>query len=220
MPAAAPSRQPGASNRFSGSEAQRMLAGERRWLAAQLATRPARSWLWLAPSERPHADVPVQRGLWLREDGDGGYAGAVRCGLPLPVPNDCLGDVVLQHPQVHDAGPLLAECARVLIDGGRLWLFLGNPWSPYRLRRKGVPVALAGSWQQRLRSQGLQVEPPRFIGPCWRLQPPEGDDHGAWQGDGRTGSLLRACCVVVAEKRVVPVTPTPVAWRRGAAPAA
>lgn len=196
-----------------------MLAGERRWLAGQLASRPARPWLWIAPTERPPTDVPAPRGLWLQREGEG-YAGTLRCGLPLPVPNDSLGDVVLQHPQVRGASALLAESARVLVDGGRLWLFLGNPWSPYRLHRRSLPVSPVTPWQQCLRGHGLQVGPPRFIGPCWRLPSPDADDAAFWRDDGRTGSLLRACCVVVAEKRVVPATPTPVAWRHGAAPAA
>ena len=226
MPAAAPSRQPGASNRFSGSEAHRLLAAERRWLAAQLSTRPARPWLWLAPpTDAPQEwPLPPPRGLLLRPAGDG-YAGTVRCGLPLPLANECLGDVVLQHPGPQRAGPLLEECARVLVDGGRLWLFLLNPWSPYRIRRlHGLQAMSAAPWQQQLRACGLHPGSPVYIGPKWRALA-VGDEAatqpGAVEDAASPMAPLRACCVVVAEKRgLAPVAPAPVAWRRGAAPAA
>ncbi|WP_236685890.1 hypothetical protein [Pseudoxanthomonas suwonensis] len=181
-----------------------------------MASRPARPWLWLAPptGSPPDWDTPPPRGLLLQENGDG-FAGTVRCGLPLPLPNECLGDVVLQHPARDHAGDLLEECVRVLIDGGRLWLFLVNPWSPYRLRRpRDLPASAGGYWEQRLRAQGLQVDVPRFIGPRWRML------ERADAEDALTAPL-RACRVVVAEKRgLAPVAPAPVAWRRGAAPAA
>lgn len=215
MPAVVSSRQPGASLRFSGREAQWLLAEERRWLAAQLASRPARPWLWLAPESSVAAadwPRPPPRGLLLHERG-AGYGGTVRCGLPLPLPNECLGDVVLQHPGPRGAAALVEECARVLVDGGRLWLFLVNPWSPYRLRRpRDLPPARA-AWRQHLRSQGMQVDMACFIGPGWRMAPPRGAQASAWS--------LRACRVIVAEKRgLAPVAPAPVAWRHGAAPAA
>jgi len=215
MPAAASSRQPGASNRFSGKEAQWLLAQERQWLAGQMASRPARPWLWLAPPAAAMADWPrpPPRGLLLHEQ-DGRYSGSIRCGLPLPLPSDCLGDVVLQHPGWGGAGPLVEECARVLIDGGRLWLFLVNPWSPFRLRRpRDLPVASAGAWQQRLRAHGLQIDAARFLGPSWRMASQSNAQASDWP--------LGACRVIVAEKRgAAPVAPAPVAWGRGAAPAA
>lgn len=214
MPAAASSRQPGASIRFSGKEAQWLLAEERRWLAGQLASRPARPWLWLAPASAMAVDwpAPPPRGLLLHEQSDG-YAGTVRCGLPLPLPNECLGDVVLQHPGPRDAGALVEECVRVLVDGGRLWLFLVNAWSPYRLRRPRVLPAARAAWQPHLRAQGMRIDMACFIGPSWRMAPVDGAQASAWP--------LRACRVIVAEKRgLAPVAPAPVAWRRGAAPAA
>ena len=215
MPVAAPSRQPGDPIRFSGKEAQWLLAEERRWLAVQMSARPARPWLWLVPpsASPPDWPTPPPRGLLLQRDGSR-YAGTVRCALPLPLPSECLGDVVLQHPDARNAAALIEECARVLVDGGRLWLFLGNPWSPYRLRRlRDLPCAASGPWQRRLLGEGLQVDTTRFIGPCWRMV----------QGEGFSTGLapLRACRVIVAEKRgLAPVAPAPLGWRPGAAPAA
>ena len=197
-------------------EAQWLLAEERCWLATRLAARPARRGLWLAPP-LPVADscsLSSRRGLRLYEQA-GGYAGTVRCGLPLPLANASLGDIVLQHPSPTQAHALLEECARVLVEGGRLWLFLANPCSPFRLRCRGdLPVAASGPWLQRVRALGLQADPPRFVGPCWRMAR-GADAAGDW------ALPLRAGCVVVAEKReLAPVAPAPLAWRRGAAPAA
>jgi hypothetical protein len=216
MPAVASSRQPGAPFRFSGQAGQWLLAEERRWLAVQLAARPARPWLWLAPLSPSPQEWPAAspaRGVRLHEHGDG-YTGSVRCGLPLPLSSECLGDIVLQHPARERADMLLDECARVLVDGGRLWLFLVNPWSPYRLHGAAdLPAPASGPWLQRLRGLGLQAEAPGFIGPCWRMGRP-GESQAS-------GVPWRAGRIVVAEKRgLAPVAPAPVAWRRGTAPAA
>lgn len=226
MPAAAPSRQPGASNRFSGSEAHRLLAAEREWLAAQMSARPARPWLWLAPpsDDPPGWPLPPPRGVLLRQAGDG-YEGTVRCGLPWPLANECLGDVVLQHPWPHQLGTLLDECARVLVEGGRLWLFQLNPWSPYRIRRmRGLPAMSTVPWMQPLRARGLHPGAPVYIGPRWRASPPGDETAARREAAGDATSLmapLRACSAIVAEKRgLAPMAPAPVAWRRGAAPAA
>ena len=93
-----------------------------------------------APAEEPMLSATIVKS-WI----SGGYAGTVRCGLPLPLANECLGEVVLQHPSPAQAGALLDECARVLVEGGRLWLFLANPWSPYRLRSvRDLPASASG----------------------------------------------------------------------------
>jgi len=220
MPAAASSRQPGTPIRFSGPAAQYLLAEERRWLASQLASRPARPWLWLAPEATGASDSPMPscRGLRLHECADG-FAGTVRCGLPLPLASECLGDVVLQHPSRERADALLEECARVLVEGGRLWMLRVNPWSPYRLRTRGdMPAPMAGAWVQRMRVLGLHAGAPRYLGPRWRMT--RGED-GADGGVRESALPLRAAWAVVAEKRgLAPVAPAPVGWRHGTAPAA
>lgn len=213
MPVTASSRQPGASTWFSGQAGQWLLAEERRWLAGALASRPVRPWLWVAPIAAGGWRPPSPRGLLLHQDG-AGYAGSVRCGLPLPLPSECVGDVVLQHPAPERLDALLEESVRVLVEGGRLWLCVFTPWSPYRLRGGGAPgfAPSPGLCRRRLRALGLQyLAPAHFVGPCWRMRP----------GAGGAAAPLRAACVIMAEKRVAaPVAPLPLRWRRGAAPAA
>ncbi len=215
MPAIAPSRQPGAPIWFDGREGQWLLAAQRRWLAARLEGRPAQAWLWIAPVPVPGPVLPSRRGLHLHPAG-GAYAGSVQCALPLPLPSDCLGDIILQHPVQPGLDELLEECCRALVGGGRLWLCVPNPWSPFRWRGAGAPWAFTspGQWQRRLARAGFSCMEPRFIGPRWRLRDPAG-------ADGQSVFCLRASCVIEAEKRVAaPVSPTSVRWRHGAAPAA
>ncbi|WP_374011841.1 hypothetical protein [Pseudoxanthomonas koreensis] len=215
MPAITPSRQPGAPTWFSGHEGQWLLAAERRWLASRLEARPAQAWLWVAPVPAQDAALPSRRGLLLHPQG-AGYAGSVHCRLPLPLPSECLGDVILQHPPQAGLDELIEECCRVLVDGGRLWLCVANPCSPFRWRGTGADWAMSAPahWRRQLARAGLSCVEPRFIGPRWKLREPAG-------ADGDSVLCLRATCMIEAEKRVaLPLSPAPMRWRHGAAPAA
>lgn len=217
MPAFAFSRQPDALQWFGGRRGGAVLAAEAATVAGMLGARFPHPWLWLAPVPGP---VPVgtsPRGLRLApEPGGVQLAGRIRCGLPLPLPTEAMGVVVVQH--LLDAGEpdaLLEECARVLAPGGRLWLLALNPLSPYRLRWRasGLAARTPVHWQQRLRAVGLSpVEPLRYAGPLWR---------GPTQPSAHAGSRFASACVLEADKRVpglIPPAPAKRAWR--AAPAA
>ena len=104
----------------------------------------------------------------------GGWAGPSVAALPLPLANEIVATVVLQH--VARAAPrraLLGECARVLVPGGRLWLYALNPLAPYRLR-------WAGTGLQRIRADAVAPPPAAAglaarcgvagVGPRWRIE--------------------------------------------------
>ncbi len=180
---------------------------EHHYLATQLARMPAQPWLWLGPSsDWWPTPPPPGRGLRLHREGDG-YLGDLRCRLPLPLPGEAVNAIVLQHAPLAGSRELIAECARVLMPGGRLWLTTLNPFSPYRLRwrrHRPDPLLLARC-RHLLRESGLQYAPPHYLGPLWGE---EGRGHGP--------ALLRASCLLEAEKRVaaaVGPSAVPVGWR-------
>src|SRR5690606_15388077 len=112
-------------------------------------------WLWIAPVAC--SEVPAGHGLCLEPGGEG-WCGAVRCALPLPLANESVATVVLQHVARRDrASDLLQECARILVPGGRLWLFGLNAVSPYRWRWVGHGLSASEplTWRRRLRAAGL-----------------------------------------------------------------
>lgn len=201
MPALSPNGQPAPAQDWFASEAgQALVQSEFPLIRRALRDRPAPPWAWFAP-------CPVQaegcgRGACLVA-GEGGWEGSLRCGLPLPFATESLATVVLQHaPAV--AGPLealLDECARVLMDGGRLHLLVLNPLSPYRMRWRGTGLSASEplTWRRRLRRAGLEPDPvSQGIGPIWKTQARE---------ETRSGPGLAAAYVLAAEKRVAPLTP-------------
>ena len=124
--------------------------------------------------------------------------------MPLPIASEAVGTVVLQHvgDALADPATLLAECTRVLLPGGRLWLLALNPLAPYRWRwsRNGVRGLEPISWRRRLRTAGLVPEVvSQGVGPRWRI---------ASSPDLQDGAGLRAAFLLRAEKRVSPLTPT------------
>ncbi|HEV7270033.1 class I SAM-dependent methyltransferase [Pseudoxanthomonas sp.] len=219
MPAFAFTRQPDPLAWFGTGHGGSILTSEHARLSQALTSRSPQPWLWVAPpgSDPAQGAAPATRGVRLQADATSRrLTGHVQCGLPLPLPTEAVGAIVLQH--VLDAGdpqPLLQECARVLEPGGRLWLFVLNPWSPYRLRWRGaglVPRTL-GQWHLQLAAAGLAASPHVLhYGPVWRAVP-DAPGHGP--------APFRAARLLEAEKRVaglIPPAPVARAWR--AAPAA
>ena len=206
MPPRSPAGQPdGAPSRrgawFRSAVGQAIVQSETASIQAALEARPGQSWLWLAPLPEPLA-VTTGRGLRLHLS-DEGWAGPVRCAMPLPLANESVTTVVLQHTwrPGRRGTALIEECARVLVPGGHLWLYALNPLSPYRWRWKtsGLRASEPTSWRRRLRSAGLQPDGmSQGIGPLWRVQA----DASVQQGPG-----LRAAYVLRSEKRSIPLTP-------------
>ena len=206
MPAIAPAGQTDAAQAWFGAPAGlAVLAAEAEVVEEALASRPGLPWLWLAPLPAL-PDVPPGWGLRL-VPGEEGHSGQLRCGLPLPLASGSLGAIVLQHPPLAqvDAG-LLDECARLLVEGARLWLFALNPLSPYRARWQGglrshEPV----TWRRKLRQAGLVPGAvAEGLGPRFRIDAAVPRQAGAG---------VRAAYALQAEKRRIPMTPVREAQR-------
>lgn len=220
MPVLQISRQPDALAWFDTVRGQPLLAAEQAVIRAALISRPAQQpWLWLAPlaPAGPLGEVGLPpRSLFLHPWGER-YTGSLQCGLPLPLPNESIDNLILQHALDDDREGLLEEGVRVLAPGGRLYLFVLNPWSPYRARWRssGLQARDVQDWRRRLRQLGLQPcgGEVSYLGPLWRM---------AAGSQVRAPSRLRAVCLLEVEKRTASlIPPAPVArqWQAGAAPA-
>lgn len=200
-------RQPAAAviaTWFAGAAGQMVIASEAGLLRMAASERPGQVGLWLQPGviDLGDSDFLKVPGLRLHAAGDG-FSGDLRRGSALPLASDSCGVVVIQHLADISADPaaLLAECARVLLPGGRLWLLALNPLAPYRLRWRGQEPRAAEpvTWRRRLRAAGLAPDPvSQGIGPTWRM---------AVDNQLQDGAGLRAAFLLRAEKRRVPLTP-------------
>ena len=205
MPALQPTGQVAGSARnrltwFDSPAGRALLDSESGSVRGALNERRGHPWLWLSPVAQA-LDVDGI-GLHLHADGDW-WQGSVRCTLPLPLPSESVATVVLQHvaPTGRAGYPLIEECARVLIPGGRCWLYALNPLSPYRWRWSGSGLGASEPmpWRWRLRQAGLDPDPvSEGMGPRWREDPIEARQHGLG---------LRAAYRLRAEKRTIPLTP-------------
>ena len=208
MPFAPIPRQAGVSSWFDTRAGQALLASEYAGILNGVRGRPAQPWLWVGPPTPDQPDLPA-RGIQLNPAGDGRFLGDLDCRLPWPLVAESVQSIILQHIPTQGAEALLAECERILMPGGRLWLYALNPFSPYRLRwrRHGLRPLQPLRWRALVQASGLRcLGQSGYLGPVWRVE-----------ADGRTevaGSApWRAVCVTEAEKRVVaPVGPVP-AWR-------
>jgi SAM-dependent methyltransferase len=214
MPAPVSSRQPApALAWFDGPPGRAVLDSERDVVEEALREWPGRPWMWLAPCA---VETPKGAGFGLKLAARGeGWHGPLQCGGLLPLADESIGAILLQHAGDlgGDPRPLLAESARVLEPRGRLWLLALNPFTPYRRHwaGSGVDCAEPVTWRRRLRAAGLVPEPVSAgLGPRWKPEAAAQRQHGAG---------LRAAYLLRAEKRIAaPVPPDPVpalGWQPG-----
>ena len=85
------------------------------------------------------------------------YADLNPYALPLPLANESMATIVVQHAAAggRRSAALFDECARVLLPGGRLWLFALNPLSPYRWRWNGNHLSASEPICHALHFMGL-----------------------------------------------------------------
>jgi hypothetical protein len=184
---------------FESPHGRALLESERAMVEAARRERPAQEWLWLAPAADPAAGHESAGGQCLLP---AGWGRERQYATPFSIPAESQGTVVLQHVADGAWDPaLLEECRRLLVPGGRLWLFALNPLAPYRWSWRGT--GLGGTepltWRRRLRRAGFAPEAvSQGIGPRWN---PQADD--ALQ----SGAGIRAAYLLRAEKRAAGLTP-------------
>jgi len=207
MPATPSPRQASVASWFDTEPAHLLRDLEQLALEPLLASHPVNPWLWIAPTPAwlDAVTLPGQ-GLRLYRNAQG-YTGDVSCALPLPFPNESVNAIVLQHVTARDAEQLIAECERVLMPGGRLWLSTLNPFSPFRRqwRQHGLVVRTPQRLRHTLEQAGLACDDLAWLGPLWRDRAP----------GPRSVAALRAACLFSAEKRTLALPgPTPLPVRR------
>jgi len=197
MPVFPPARQDTPPAWFATAQVQVLRQAEHTCLHEQLRPFPTQPWLWLAPESSWLPDpLPSGRGIALYRATEGvGWCGDIRCALPLPLPSQALNAIVLEHVVASELEAVLAECARLLMPGGRVWLSMLNRFSPYRShwQRREIRSLSLARCRNALQREGLYVRAVHHCGPLIgdQTSPP----RLAWL------KRLRAVCIVEAEKR-------------------
>ena len=164
-----------------------------------LAARPGLPWVVFSAVPRP-ACIDLPHGIWLCPD-ERDWQGDLHCALPLPFASESIGALAIQHVDSRRSQDWLAECARVLVPGGRLSVLALNPLSPYRThwQGQGPQGREPFVWRRRLKRAGLLPDPlAQGLGAHWRPR----IEHRLQLGAG-----ARAAYLLSAEKRQMPLTP-------------
>lgn len=214
MPFVSLPRQAGVSSWFDIGAGRALLDVEQPGILNGLRSRPAQPWVWIGPGAPAAARPDLQaRGIRLHPSLlPGRFQGDLDCTLPLPLVAESVQSIILQHVPLAGLELLLAECERILMPGGRLWVYALNPFSPYRLRwrRHGLQAMQPLRWRSLVQGAGLRcLGQAGYLGTAWRVEDgPMAEAAGS--------APWRAVCVIEAEKRVAaPVGPVPtgVTWR-------
>lgn len=181
-------------------QGQAVLRSEDEAVRQAMRERPGLPSLWLTPQ---YEKIEAEAGICVRLAQNGHlFAGDIHCDATLPLASEAVGTVILQHvvEAYSDWPELLEECARVLIPGGRLWVFALNPLGLYRARWSGNGLRSCEpvTWRRRMRAHSLLPEPVSVgVGPRWRVQA---------LPTPQTGAGSRAAYLLRAEKQVIPLT--------------
>lgn len=166
---------------------------------------------------------------WVLGRSHGGGVDVIMDGQSLPICSRCLDAVILPHSLELAASPhhLLREVDRVLCDHGHVVVLGFNPYAPWmlwsRLSRRGrtaelvrrrhcYPLGRVRDWLDLLNFDVVKMT--RFgVGFPYLAEAGVDADHSGWR---RLPAMLAQSYLLVARKRVVPLTPLPEARRRPA----
>jgi len=187
-----------------------LLAAQAAWSEADFAGAGGQAWLRLLPDAAwPLPDPPGRyAGVWTLAPSPEGWQGSWRAPADrLPLANAAISRIDLRF--VLETSPVpravIAECARVLCDDGRLLAFGLNPFGAARLRwaRRGLNPLSRRETAALLRAEGLEVLAQRTLGPRWGASAAVVDPVGAAAPLG----LGRVAWAVLAARRSAPLTP-------------
>jgi len=195
-----------------------LLEAQAAWAEVDAGAPGGQAWVRLLPSlDWPLADGAARySGVWTLAPQVETWTGVWRAELGvLPLASASVSRIDLRFvlESVPDPAGLLAECARVLREDGRLLAFGLNPCGLARLRWAGHGLGAIG--RQRvaalLQAEGLELLAQRTLGPRWAA---EGVDMAVARSGGL--GIGRVAWAILATRRSAPLTPlrraTP-AWR-------
>lgn len=166
---------------------------------------------------------------WVLGRAGTGGVDAVTDGQSLPVCSRCLDAVILPHSLELATSPhqLLREVDRVLCDHGHVVILGFNPYAPWllwsSLARRGrgaglmrgrrcYPLGRVRDWLDLLNFEVVKMT--RFgVGFPYLAEDGVDADRPDWR---RLPAMLAQSYLIVARKRVLPLTPLPETWRRPA----
>lgn len=198
-----------------------LLEAQASWMESGHGAAGGQAWVRLLPDTAwPVPDPPARFSeTWTVAPGPDGWQGAWRAAygcLPLARGAVSRVDVRFVLESLPEPEALLAECARVLHDDGRVLVFGMNPFGLARLRWQRQRVRAFGrdAVATMLRAQGLELLAQRTLGPRWR----PGGLEAAVSKTQRVG-VGRVAWAILAARRSAAPTPLRLAspaWKASA----
>ncbi len=142
----------------------------------------------------------------------------------LPLPCDSVGVALIPHVLefCNDPHGVLREVYRVLIPEGHVVLIVLNPWSLASLpglvadsfRKRGRELLGCRRLRDWLNLLGFQILEQHYLMSVWPITiPGRPGRYLPFTLDPPQWALFSAVCLIVARKRILPVTPVRPRWR-------